>query len=313
MMLKFLWKIALFAFLAGAGLAGIYFYNPIDSGEKKANDYLLAIKEKHRRLSSIKGKRIIFVGGSSVAFGTDAASFGPNAFNLGLHAGLGISFMLKEVAHFARKGDLIVLSTEYFLDEGDKALLAYLLKQAPEIESIFDFSPKDQMEMNYIVFQKSVHEKIKRIQMTVMEGKEKVKAKDVNNLYNRKGFNASGDYVNHLGKERPWGLFFRYTLKDRPYAEEISVMNQLVDLQQKGVQVIYVFPSFADTEYKKNEKAILSFERQLKEGLKFPVVGSPKDFILPEDDFYDTAYHLTINGRKKRSDTLRKLLKPYLL
>jgi hypothetical protein len=311
-MIKFIGKLVIFLCLVGIGLTSAYLYNPLDSSQKQSNDYLMAIIEKHQRLTEIKGNRIIFVGGSSVAFGTNSQYFGPKAYNLGLHAGLGISFMVKEIEHYARKGDLIIVSTEYFLDDGDKALLAYLINQVPEVESFLDYSDFDKIEMSFIAYQKNIQEKIKRIQRTVIEGRNKVMSLDVNTLYNRKGFNFSGDYINHLGKERPWGLFFRYTLEDRPYNKEISILNQLSKLQKKDIRVVYVFPSFADTEYIKNEKAILSFERQLRNGLLFPVIGSPRDFIYPENNFYDTAYHLTREGRKKRSETLVKLLQSFL-
>lgn len=294
-------------------MLAVYLYNPSDHDQKKANDYLLAIQEKHSRLAALKGSRILFVGGSGVAFGTDAQNFGRNAFNLGLHAGLGLPFMVKEVMHLARKGDLIVVSTEYFLDDGNKALLAYLLNQVPETKSYLNLSFWDYAEMRWVVFQKTIHEIAKRIQMTIIEGKESVKSKDVNSLYNRTGFNQSGDYVNHLGKERPWGLFFRYPLEDRPYNAEIAVLNQLAELERKGIRVVYLFPAYDEVEYEKYKLAISSFESQLKKGLKFQVLGSPTDFIYPESDFYDTVYHLTAEGRKKRLEKLKQLLAEFLV
>ncbi len=293
-------------------MLSVYLYNPVNSDQKKANDYLLAIKEKHILLNKRKGNRILFVGGSGVAFGTDAGNFSPNAINLGLHAGLGLSFMVKEAIHFAREGDLLVVSTEYFLDNGDKAMISYMLDQVPEVGEFLKLSAFEQIELPWVVFLKSLKEKVKRIQMTVIEGKEKVKLKDVNTLYIRTGFNNFGDYVNHLGKERPWSLFFRYPLEDRPYDEEIHILNQLSELQKKGVKVVYVFPAYDEIEFKKYEKAILSFEKQLKTGLKFPVIGSPTDFIYPEEYFYDTVYHLAEEGRKKRLERLKVLLKDFL-
>ena len=290
----------------------VYFYNPIDSEQKKANDYLLAIEEKHASFDKVPAPRLIFMGGSSVAFGTSAQQMEVPAVNLGLHAGLGVSFMVNEAMELAQKGDVLVVSTEYFLGEGDKPLLAYLVKQVPSMEKTMNLHPFEKWDLAYSVWIKDFHEVVKRVQSTVVQGKETVQSQDVNTLYTRSGFNPQGDYIQHLGKERPWGLFVRYSLEDRPYQEEIATLNKLTALKAKGVDVVYVFPPFADTEFEKNKKAILSFERQMRKDLKFPILGRPEDFVYPENDFYDTAYHLNLSGREKRGQTLKLLLAPYL-
>jgi hypothetical protein len=44
----------------------------------------------------------------------------------------------------------------------------------------------------------------------------------------------------------------------------------------------------------------------------FPVLGSPEDFLYPENEFYDTVYHLLRKGREKRTATLVRQIREAL-
>lgn len=61
--------------------------------------------------------RIIFVGGSNLAFGLDSQrikdSLNINVINYGLHAGIGLKYMVDDISTYARKGDIIVFAPEY--------------------------------------------------------------------------------------------------------------------------------------------------------------------------------------------------------
>jgi hypothetical protein len=77
---------------------------------------------------------MLLVGGSSTAFGFEAAALHPCATNLGLHSGTGLRFNLFEAERLAEPGDFVVLAPEaehFFGDtpQGNKILmqtLAYL-------------------------------------------------------------------------------------------------------------------------------------------------------------------------------------------
>ncbi|HPG73671.1 MAG TPA: hypothetical protein PLM49_05215, partial [Bacteroidales bacterium] len=62
---------------------------------------MAAIIDKHKRIDSIKSPKIIFAGGSNLPFGIDSKmiqdSLHTPVVNLGLHAGLGLDFMLNEL------------------------------------------------------------------------------------------------------------------------------------------------------------------------------------------------------------------------
>src|SRR6266436_7071833 len=66
--------------------------------------YLAASIDKHHLLVQQPSPRIVFVGGSNLAFGLDSSeierSLSYHPINMGLHIGLGLAFMLAEVKPF---------------------------------------------------------------------------------------------------------------------------------------------------------------------------------------------------------------------
>ena len=93
------------------------------------------------------------------------------------------------------------------------------------------------------------------------------------------------------------------------YSDQIDVLNKLSFLKEKGVKVFYIFPAYPKEEFKRFESSLLSFETQVRRGLKFPVLGKVTDFLYPEADFYDTVYHLRRRGRDERTKKIVDLLK----
>ena len=81
------------------------------------NDYLQAYNLKCKLLEETESPRVIFVGGSNLAFGLDSQrikdSLDINVVNYGLHAGIGLKFMLDDVATYVQEGDILVIAPEY--------------------------------------------------------------------------------------------------------------------------------------------------------------------------------------------------------
>lgn len=76
--------------------------------------YLQAYNKKCQLLEDTPSPRIIFVGGSNLAFGLDSQrikdSLNINVINYGLHAGIGLKYMIDDISTYARKGDIIVFA-----------------------------------------------------------------------------------------------------------------------------------------------------------------------------------------------------------
>jgi hypothetical protein len=316
-MVKLLLKSVLFLILLFGSYAIYYAYNPVNEELNKANDYLLAIETKHQKLEKLPGPRIIFMGGSSVAFGVDSKSIGDslglNGFNLGLHAGLGLQFMVNEALNVVKAGDILVVSTEFFLGEGQMKMLAYMRQNYPASEQYMNLNASEKISYPYELAMDNILSKNSRVQNTFLKGKKTVVQQDTNSVYKRDGFNERGDYELHLDQDaRPWGIFVKYDQKDELYNSGIEQLNKLAALKEKGVQVFYLFPGYPIEEYKRFQNPLQSFESQLKAGLLFPVLGKVTDFLYPEADFYDTVYHLRRKGRSERTKTIVRLLREAL-
>ncbi len=46
-----------------------------------------------------------------------------------------------------------------------------------------------------------------------------------------------------------------------------------------------------------------------REGMKIPVIGSPRDFVYPGSLFFDTRYHLNAAGRELRTQAVIRILR----
>ena len=111
-MRKFLIKILLVFALFVSLNALILFLVPKDE-----NAYLRAYLDKIELIKTSPSPRIIFIGGSNVAFGIDSKmitdSLNINVVNFGLQAGVGIRYMAEDAINYVRKGDVVVFQFEY--------------------------------------------------------------------------------------------------------------------------------------------------------------------------------------------------------
>lgn len=102
--------LVLLPFLA---LLGVLFLVP----SQYTHTFYAALDEKHSRLEDTEGKRIVIIGGSSVAFGFDSEKIeeafpGYKAVNFGLYADLGTKIMLDLSEDDIREGDIVIIAPE---------------------------------------------------------------------------------------------------------------------------------------------------------------------------------------------------------
>ncbi len=81
--------------------------------------YVNALIDKHVLLSEPREPKIVIIGGSNVAFGMDSRvlqeELGRPVVNAGLHAGIGLEYMLRDVEGYLSAGDVLVVIPEYDL------------------------------------------------------------------------------------------------------------------------------------------------------------------------------------------------------
>jgi hypothetical protein len=159
------------------------------SGE---DNYLQAFFVKEKMLTEHTEPTIFLLGGSNVAFGYDSKqiedTFHIPVVNLGLHAGLGLKFILDHTTPHLRRGDILVFSPEYSFffeggDSGGEALVELFYLNKGRILDYLDMG-----QINVIV-KGTIFCGVKKI------GKYVINHKNV--PYVLSGFNSYGDVAKH--------------------------------------------------------------------------------------------------------------------
>jgi len=136
---------------------------------------------------------------------------------------------------------------------------------------------------------------------------------DTNAVYNRRSFNQYGDAVSHLNRKgmNPDSIF----VKPLPPLKEFN-RGTLKDLnsiaskaREEKAHAYFLFPSYIDRSYVINVAAIDSLRRKLAGGMDIPIVGTPKDFVMGKQYFFDTRYHLNREGRDLRTLKMIEVLR----
>lgn len=279
-------------------LAILYLAVPV-----KQNNYLLAYKQKCELLDTVSSPRIIFVGGSNLAFGLDSKriqdSLHINVINYGLHASMGLKYMLDDVASYARKGDIVVFAPEwsefYVSMYGAGEVLAFI----PRVGGWNKLHLFNRQQI--ISFVKAIPSYLQQnLSPQIITPK----------TYLASNFNQYGDEVKH------WTLENKYISHPGPMKAKFNhsfgqyFITELKKLQQR-CSVYMLPPAFCETLLTACQPQIKEVSLFLaKKG--FPFLTSPEKFAFPEDDMYDTDYHLNKEGVDQRTTLVIKILKPYV-
>ncbi|MBD3882059.1 hypothetical protein IFO70_09845 [Phormidium tenue FACHB-886] len=316
-MQKFIYKLSGFAAMQAVLLGGFmlpYFVNHKLTVE---DGFMAGTLDKHALLQQQPSPRLIFVGGSAFAFGNNSeyiaqqvgAQYHP--INMGLHAGLGMQYMLNEIQNGLKPGDVVVLSFEYenFVDfpPGPKDVSDVLEARWQNVQYV---------PLNYLpaLLDKGLVNGggILRRSLQSLTG-------EINRepFYQRSTFNKYGDVVGHY--ELPSlteevasdGKTFEF--QPQAIQQAVQYMNDFYAVAKaKDVKVVYVYPPLVDRLLLKSQPEIQKIESALSNELKFPVLDRPADVAYPDSYYFDTRYHLNKIGVDARSKHLVEKLSQYL-
>ena len=119
----YLWGVlgtlALFCVVGAAALWYAAGTGPTESASDSSRHVYFWQQKKEEILGRAKGSRILLAGGSGTLYSIRAEqlerNFGGPVINLGLHAGLGLDYLLTRLQRRVRPGDVVVLFLEYGL------------------------------------------------------------------------------------------------------------------------------------------------------------------------------------------------------
>ncbi|TWR30451.1 hypothetical protein FPZ43_05785 [Mucilaginibacter pallidiroseus] len=276
----------------------------------KGNDgYMGAMVDKHHFADSHQSPRIIFCGGSNIAFGINSKriqdSTGLPTVNLGTTGSLGLDFILNEARRTARLKDIIIISSEYYLsNDGSYAAKKEALRIYPPAGKYFKQTPQQWLHDFFV-------EDLQRNLTVTLSTLLHVQRKGfpTNVVYSRSSFNENGDVVRSFDPHPSHEFLKTFDLKYK-LNPNIQLLNDFKDYADKnGMAVYFIYPSFPQSLYNANAKVIDAYERDMQSGIKIKILNHPKDALFADSLFYDTEYHLVPQGRELRTDKIIELLR----
>ncbi|MGI4750400.1 MAG: hypothetical protein ACRYFB_07190 [Janthinobacterium lividum] len=304
-MKQFFIKALILILTLSALLVGAVFLSPKQSKQ----NMLYTQIDKNELLKNTPSPRIIFVGGSNLAFGLDCKtiqdSLPIHPVNTGIHINIGLKYMLENTLPYIKQGDIIVISAEYQQFYGDLAD-----GEAELFSLVTDIVPQSRKLLDYKQYFKLI-QLLPQFAQTKLQPRFlflKYPLDTIVGRYDRKAFNHFGDATAHwkLPAENP-----------KPYATITASFNndilqkliQFKDaIRQKKAQLYITFPGYQASSYKNNITQIKQVQQKLKDN-SFILISTPEEYMIPDSLIFDTPYHLTKKGVDLRTNLLIKDLK----
>jgi hypothetical protein len=307
-LIRFFTKILLIALVP---LLAINELHKADSVAKSrsVNDYLATFIDKMHLLNTMPSPRLILMSGSSMAFGVDSDLLSREletpVVNAALHGNLGSKFMMEQLKATVKKGDIVLITLEYSTTSQGKY---------EEQLIAADFYPPAQKWINFNSFWEEFYayitHKVSSFRLWISQFWTGSQSKPISsNLESTvKHFDKNGDFIGQL--ENPKPVFDSPELSAGiDFGQQIKDLNDFgVFAKQKGVSVLFTFPSYTESGFEKNMTAVKKIEQEYRTHLKFPILGSPENSVLDNSFFFDNFYHLNTQGRKIFTSRLIQLL-----
>lgn len=258
------------------------------------NEIVLVDIQKRTKVESVKERKLVFVGGSNLSYGLDSRriqdSLRVTTYNMGLHAGIGLSYMLHEASLYMNAGDILVIVPEYnqFTRFNGSSALADLLIQSRRWKDLGFYKDWGSYPSYFCA----------RVFVPyLLRGGKSVEDPFADNP---KGFDDFGDYVLHL--DQPRREFPRLAMEKRPDPREIKrIADRIKSLSVKGIRLILLPPPYAETSFSLSE-AYIDIIRVELERNQLPFAVAPDRYRMSDSLFWNSAYHLGAEGREIRTE-----------
>lgn len=271
----------------------------------------------YQKLQAATGKKIVIIGTSSVAFGVDSALIqtelaeSGNEYtvcNFGLYGALGTKIMLDLSQEHIREGDIVVFAPE--LNKQTLSLYFSAKETWRAVDGNYFLLPKiadeDLAEMvgNFSSF---TAEKVNYARTGGIQ---------LDGVYQRASFDENCDLKNTVragniltdGYDANDSILLSGNVFSPAFL--LYVNEYAASVQAKGARMYYSFaPMNRLAVSDASAETINAFYEYLSEHLSFRVISDPSNYILEEEWFYDSNYHLNDAGMIVRSIKLLEDLK----
>lgn len=280
--------------------------------------FLQELHEKETLIDTCKDEpRVVFIGGSNLAFGLDSKflsdSLNVSVLNLGLHAGLGLKLLCDIYLPYVREGDVVIISPEYGHFWGETAYgEPTTMGDLPFVNNSYEFFKKCNYKQVKNILTGFSQQNTKYFLKSVVQFVNGKESSSTYFQYSIRGFNEYGDETSHLVLE-PVSVSFAGHRISKPFNDDFFCyfINEIHKLRTRGISVYLIPPATCYENYLMNEDLIMDLSNRMKEnGILW--LGDPGDFSYDNSLMYDTPYHLNKEGRIKNSEKILLLLKTSL-
>lgn len=273
-----------------------------------ADNYNFAMIDKFQRLKDTYNyeKRIIFVGGSNLAFSLDSEKI-QNEFNIpvintGLHAGVGIFHEIDDILPYIHENDIVVLCPEYWQisKSGNGTNSAWELEIIINKKSIFELKKKGFYDYptDFAFFLKNL----------LKSGLSSSHFDE--DIYRRDSFNKYGDVIKHINDNPPLTDEMFVLVMNNPFKLKYYKYfeNAVNELKNRNTVVIYNYPICHEATFNSNIDNIVKTDDYLRQHLDIIFAGTKEEYVCKRDMLFDTPYHANKKGREWRTDLVIKHL-----
>ena len=277
------------------------------------NDFTAAIVDKYDRLNAIEGKKIVFVGGSSLPFGLKCDLIEGElpdytAVDFGLYAALGTVVMMDLSLSGISEGDLVILAPETDPQLYSDFFTPRLFRTAigNRTDLLDDLSSGRRREAANAYYP-VLYDRIRQRNDPLVPESE---------IYARSSFNEYGDVkVERTRNKMAEGYDKSQTvslksLYDEGFFKEVNSYAKKV--REKGATLLFWFPPINESAVAFSNKEATKFQAYLEETLDCPLLGSVTDAVYDPGYFFDTNYHLNDAGAILHTANTLLKIKAYL-
>lgn len=269
---------------------------------RSSTSLLFAKIEKNALLKDSPSPRLIMIGGSNLSFGINSEmikdALNLNPINTGIHAAIGLKYMMDDILDDIKPGDIIIIAPEYQQFYGNAAYGRNEL-----LRIIIDIDRESWKNLS-IKQWKKILPYFPRFSLSKLRPSEYFFQKSKNiGVYERRAFNQYGDVYIHWEypskKVKPLGKLPN-NFNENLIPEMVTFREEVT---QKGAKLYVTFPGYQEASFENSREEIDNIESKLIEN-DFILLGSAERYKIPNDMMYDTPYHLNKEGVELRTQKL---------
>ena len=268
------------------------------------NTFVGVLDEKYERLATVDGPKCVVIGGSSVAFGLDSKKMEEliemPVVNFGLYAAIGTKAMIDLSRDQIKEGDVVILAPE--LDPQTLSMYFSSKNTLEAIDGNYSLALKFDIDTILSLFGGLWRHGIDKLGYFFGE------TPDPNGVYNGKNFNEYGDIVWDRPENSMQFYYDPNTVIDlSPSIVEEEFINYVNDYiaecESKGAKVYFSWCPM-NVLAVKDVDAASDFQSFMESKINCEFISDINSYIIAENYFFDTNYHLNDAGVLLRTKQL---------